>query len=59
VWMAAACAQAGNIDEAEWEMEQIRVLNPDISLLQVERQFPFRDDADREHFLEGLHKAGM
>jgi len=37
--MAAAYAQAGAIDEAEWEVEQIRILNPDISLLQVYASF--------------------
>ena len=59
VWLAAAYAQSGNIDDAEWEVDQIHTLNPDFSLERMQQTFPFKEPADREHFLDGLRKAGL
>jgi adenylate cyclase len=59
VWLAAAYAQAGKTDEAEWEMDQVLTMNPEFSLRRMQKTFPFKDAADREHFLAGLRKAGL
>jgi len=59
VWLAAAYAQADMIDEAEWEVEEVLTLNPDFSLLRLREAFPFKDTEDRQHFLQGLSKAGL
>jgi hypothetical protein len=32
---------------------------PNISLAWIERQMPIKQDADREHYLEGFHRAGL
>jgi adenylate cyclase len=59
IWLAAAYAQAGKIDEAKWEAEQLLVDDPEFSVGRIERVFPFSDPKDLEHFLDGLRKAGL
>jgi TolB-like protein/DNA-binding winged helix-turn-helix (wHTH) protein/Flp pilus assembly protein TadD len=59
VWLAAAYAQAGQSDEAEWEMDQVLTINPEFSLKRMQQAFPFKEAKDREHFIAGLRKAGL
>jgi adenylate cyclase len=59
VWLAAAYAQAGRIPDAEWEISLVHESNPTFSLSRISQAFPFKDPADRDHFLEGLRKAGL
>ena len=59
VWLAAAYAQAGAIEDAQWEADQIMTMDPDFSMERIEKVFPFKDPADRERFIEGLRKAGL
>ena len=59
VWLAAAYAQAGISDEAEWQADQILTLNPEFSIERMGEAFPFKDKADLEHFEAGLIEAGL
>ncbi|MGD8674005.1 MAG: tetratricopeptide repeat protein, partial [Thiogranum sp.] len=59
IWMAAAYAQAGDVESAQWEADQILTMDPNFSLKRIERTLPFKDPADRERVLEGLRKAGL
>ena len=59
IWLAATYAQSGNIEEAQWELQEVLTANPSFRLDRLERAFPFSDPADLEHFMEGLHKAGL
>jgi len=59
VWLAAAFAQAGQLDNAEWEADQVLALNPAFSTARMARSFPFRDPEDLGRFLNGLQKAGL
>jgi len=59
VWLAAAYAQSGDIDEARWQIEQVRITNPGVSLAKFRQAFPFKDQADLDLFLDGLRTAGL
>ncbi|GMR06600.1 MAG: hypothetical protein BMS9Abin25_1207 [Gammaproteobacteria bacterium] len=59
VWLAAALAKEGKQDEAEWEVSQVLIGNPDFSLKDFLEAFPFRKSKDRNHFLSGLQMAGF
>lgn len=59
LWLAAAYAQMGRLDDANWEAQQVMVLDPDFSIERIRESFPFSRPEDLEHFLAGLHKAGF
>ena len=59
VWLAAALAQSGDIDEAKWEGEQIMAADPDFSIQRMTQAFPFNNPADLEKFVAGLRLAGL
>ena len=59
VWLAAAYAKAGRLDDAGWEVEQVLMQNPDFSVDRIARAFPFSEPGDRENFLSGLRLAGF
>jgi TolB-like protein/DNA-binding winged helix-turn-helix (wHTH) protein len=59
VWLAAALAQSGDIEEATWEGEQIMAANPDFTIQRMMQAFPFKNPSDMEHFIAGLRLAGL
>jgi len=59
VWLAAAYAKSGDMEDAAWEKELILVENPDFKLSRIEKSFPFKNPEDREHFMDGLRLAGF
>lgn len=59
VWLAAAYAQNGQMKEADWEAVQVFSLNPDFSLQRLRTTYPFKKQADLDHFIKGLIKAGL
>lgn len=59
VWLAAALAQAGRIDDAQWETEQVLTTNPDFTLKRAREVYPFRHATDMERLISGLRKAGF
>jgi len=59
VWLAAALARAGALDDARWEATQVRVLNPEFSLQRMEQSLPFSNPADRQHVIDSLRMAGL
>ncbi|MCB1865431.1 MAG: tetratricopeptide repeat protein [Chromatiales bacterium] len=59
LWLAAAYARAGAIEDAKWEAEQVRTLNPEFSLERIRTAFPFKDPAELEHFTGALALAGL
>lgn len=59
LWLAAAYAQAGMKDDAEWEIQQVLAANPKLSMELIRSLYPFMNTSDLEHFLAGLTKAGI
>lgn len=59
VWLAVAYAQAGQMEDAMWEAEQILDEDPDFKLSRLLHVFPFQDPADLEHFNVALRKLGL
>jgi len=59
LWLAAAYAQVGRGDDAEWEMEQVLSADPDVSEERIRDSYPFTDPVDLAHLVDGLRKAGL
>lgn len=59
VWLAATYGQAGQIDDAEFEVEEILALDPDFSIQRMRDNIPLKVPDDIEHFIAGLQKAGL
>ncbi len=59
IWLAATYAQTGQLDEARWQIEQVKLVNPELSLERQKQAFPFTEPADLDRFLNGLRAAGL
>ena len=59
VWLAAAYAHDGQVDEAIWQMQQVLMANPAFSIERQKKAFPFKHPADLEHFISGIKIAGV
>ncbi|ANY81263.1 adenylate cyclase [Microvirga ossetica] len=57
--LAASLAQLGKIEEARQEAELFMVSNPHFTIGYWAATQPFRDDAIREHFVDGYRKADL
>ena len=59
IWLAAAYANVGDLDEASWQLEQVRMSGRDLSLQRIESVIPFKDPEQRKSFIDSLYKAGL
>jgi len=59
LFLAASYIRLGKQDDAEWEIEQIQILNPDTTLTHLANTFPVKDEDVMNAFLEDLRKAGL
>jgi len=60
VQLAACLAYAGQMAEAQARVEQLLAEKPNLGAADyVQRDFVFERPEDREHFLQGLIKAGL
>jgi tetratricopeptide (TPR) repeat protein len=57
--ITAAAGMAGHADIAASSLRELRRTQPNISLDWVASQIPWHLDADRDHYLEGLRRAGL
>jgi adenylate cyclase len=58
-WLAAACAQLGREQDARAAAEAYLKLTPDFAIGRHLEALHFRYPEDREHYAEGLRKAGL
>jgi TolB-like protein/class 3 adenylate cyclase/Tfp pilus assembly protein PilF len=54
----ASLAQAGHVDAARRELEQLKEAQPDLSIAWIERYVPYTP-GPMAHFVEGMRKAGL
>lgn len=57
--LAASYARAGRIEDAEWEVEEIQILNPKETISLLKTKIPLNDPQDMQMFVSDLRKAGL
>jgi adenylate cyclase len=57
--LAACYAELGRLEEARAEVAEVLRVNPNASLEVWRQTVPYKNPADLERFLNGLHKAGL
>jgi TolB-like protein len=57
--LTAAAAMAGQAEVAAAALQELRRVQPNISLVWLTDQMPIKLDADREHYVEAFRRAGL
>jgi len=57
--LAAAAAMSGQADVAAIALQELRRVQPNISIAWISDKMPFKRDADREHYVDALRRAGL
>jgi adenylate cyclase len=58
-WLAAAYGQLGREQDAKAAVAEYLKLTPDFAIARHLERMPFQNQADREHYADGLRKAGL
>ena len=60
LWLAAACAQLGLLDEARVQVAEVLRIQPNYTIEGTQTHLnAFKNAHDAEHYLDGLRKAGL
>ena len=57
--LTAAAGMAGRNEVAKAALQELRRVQPNISLVWIAKEMPIKQDAEREHYLEGFRRAGL
>ncbi len=57
--LAAASSMLGQEDEAHDAVEKILQLHPKFSLDRFAKALPYKNQADKDHLIDALRKAGL
>ncbi len=59
MWLAASYALSGQLEEAQWEVQEVLALDPEFSLTRISQAVPYKDPAHLERLVDALRKAGL
>ena len=59
LWLAAAYAQSGQLEEARKEVAEVLRVNPGFTIGSWKRLAVYKDPKDAEHHIDGSRKAGL
>jgi adenylate cyclase len=59
LWLAAAYAQLGQLEQARKEAAEVLRINPGFTIEGWKRLAVFKDPKDLDHNIDGLRKAGL
>ncbi len=57
--LTAAAGMIGQTEVATTALQELRRAQPNISLAWIANQLPIKQDAERQHYLEGFRRAGL
>jgi tetratricopeptide (TPR) repeat protein len=57
--LTAAAGMADQHDVAKAALLELKRAQPNVSLAWIESEMPIKQDADRDHYLEGFRRAGL
>lgn len=57
--LTVAAGMAGQIKVSAAALQELRRVQPNISLSWIANQLPWKLESDREHYLEGFRRAGL
>jgi tetratricopeptide (TPR) repeat protein len=57
--LTASAGMAGHADVAAAALQELRRVQPNISLSWISKEMPFKLDDDRKHYIEGFRRAGL
>jgi adenylate cyclase len=58
-YLAAAYYRAGLVDDAEWQVEEMLALSPDLTISHIRKSIPISDNELVAEFLSALKEAGL
>ncbi len=59
LFLIASYIRLGRLEDAEWEVSQLEISMPGITLSHLEQTFPMPEGEHRTRFFDDLRKAGM
>ena len=57
--LTVAYVRTGRLEDAEWEVEQIQILNPSETVTHTRQFYPVLDKVEKERLLDDLRKAEL
>jgi adenylate cyclase len=59
LYLAACYVRVGKLDDAQWTIEQLQVLNPETTLTHTENTIAIKNPEIKKQFIDDLRKAGL
>lgn len=59
MWLIATLVQSGNLEESQWQVDQLLLTHPDFSLSRLDHAFPFKDPSIQQQLIQNLKQAGL